>query len=342
MAASFKFIARLIKSCRDSITIIFLLLFCFMTAYSQQGSIQFDGAWNYDIKKCSIMLSLQKTDYKLFEPIMVKAEVINHSKIAYDVHNLFSPEYGGVGGLYVKSDSGWTHSDQIIGDIIYIPDPGYYLQPGDTFTRSLAINTWGFELMTYYFDQMCYFPPGKNYSAYYSDGYNISNEIHFNVSELNAEDSNFIKVYSEFGRITVDSTYSLVLSKFPDNVFSEHVREEKLKYEYSILFGDGAKFNRIEEEYQNFFKKYPDSFYMYDEYFMAYYYAKLFSGYFVPYDKIIRGIENYFHNSQLNVYLNNPDTKRRIKYIIKRMEDNLNWKKRIKSEIIFPNPEYWK
>ena len=98
----------------------------------------------------------------------------------------------------------------------------------------------------------------------------------------------------------------------------------------------------VEEDCNNFFKKYPNSYSIYDGFFMCYYYARLFSGYFVPYSKIIKKIESSHISSQLYDFLNKGSTIKRIKYLLDILDDNLNWKTKRNNSIIIADPEYWR
>ena len=296
--------------------------------------------------KCSITLTLQKSDYKLFEPVIVKVEVINQSKIAYDAHDLFSADFGGVGRFTIINDSGKVWNWYLeIGDLLYIAAPVYLLQPGDTFISTMPLNAYGNEsnFMGFRFNQLGYFPSGKNYRAYYSDKNTKSNDVRFNVNNLNNEDSALIKIYSEYGRITEDSSISLIISIYPDNVFTEYLLADKLRRKWDWMFHDkNNNLSDVEEDCNNFFKKYPNSYSMYDGFFMCYYYARLFSGYFVPYSKIIKKIESSHISSQLYDFLNKGSTIKRIKYLLDILDDNLNWKTKRNNSIIIADPEYWR
>jgi hypothetical protein len=311
------------KTYTNIIKKIILLILCLATTNAQLVNLEQNNSEKPAAKKCTVIMTLQKQVYKKFEPVIAKFDVINRNNKAYNIHDLFSPAYGGIGNLKITNDSGKVWNSQLIIDIIYIAEPEYFIQPGDTFTISMPINDWGNEISfnELYFGQLGYFPPGRSYTAYYYDESSKSSEVQFKVIDLNEEDQNVINIYKDFGRITADSSNSIIISKYPDNVFTEYIMTERFKMKYWKMFQGRNHYDAtgLEEDYQNFFKKYPDSYYMYNDFFMAPYYAKLLSGLFSSYNKVIKEIKSKNNNSQLTSFLSNRDIKNRIKNVIKKL-----------------------
>ncbi len=284
--------------------------------------------------KYTLTMSLSKSIYKEFEPVMVKFELINNDKSALNinVYELFNQYTDWSGKFSITDDIGNSWSERLEGCCcIYLNYPIYELQPGDTLLVSLSMNNFGKKLFSTSIGWYSgYFPAGRKYKAcYYLDnlGLNLnSNPVEFKVIEMNYEDSSVINIYKRIrGEITSDSASSIITRDYPDNPLTEYIWGEYLPHKYYKILKDDYFYDApgLLKEYQKFFKKYPETFYIYDDYFMSPYYAKLYHMK-KSYRKVVNEIKSKTDNRNLIRYLNNRDIGNRIKMAVKRWDREHN------------------
>lgn len=269
--------------------------------------------------KYSITMSLAKKIYKKFEPVIAKFELINKDDEPLNISEMFV-SVSSQSIIKIKDDMGnqWS-ANQTPSKFDFIAlQPDYVVQPGDTFLASMSINNWGEAFRPWYFDQFGYFPPGRKYDATFYNGKLVSNEVEFEVEDLTEEDETFINTY----KLGFDSAAaSIAVSKYPDNPFTEYVRAVLIAHSHWKIINKeyNYKGTGLIADYRNFFDEYPNSYYMYDDGFMAALYFKFFAGK-DDYSKILPKIKSEIRNSQLNRFLCSAGIEDRIKTVIKRFE----------------------
>lgn len=212
--------------------------------------------------KYTIIMSLAKSEYKMYEPVLAKIELINNDTLPMTVYTLYSiSSYEP--SVKIFKWNGEIYSDQGVRGF-YISRPSTIIQPRDTLVFSLPINRWGnpvessgnMDFTNVYFDNFGYFPPGE-YFAYFDFSENSmsrystyvrSNDVAFNVSELTEEDEQILKLYKQ-------NKPDEILKDFPENPFSEHI----LMWKMLPYWNKVNEF--IESDYGIFKNKYPESFY---------------------------------------------------------------------------------
>jgi hypothetical protein len=230
-------------------------------------------------------MTLPKYYYKKYEPVIAKFELINTDSIPLKVYGLFEPELQET-NIEITDNLGNTwKGNKIIFQTSVAHKPQYVINPGDTFTISMPINNWAEKheknFMTdndWYFNQFGYFPPGRKYNAFlYFSARNIdvygcelrSNEVEFEVGELEEEDKQLLKMYiaetNKFDYKALDK----VINTYPDNTLTEHVTARYLLNKY-WAFNSAKEYvsEDVEIEYKHFMTKYPESLHLLNHRFM--------------------------------------------------------------------------
>ena len=281
--------------------------------------------------KYKLTMTLGKDVYKEFEPVMARFELINLDDKPLNAFGLFNEEQL-TANFKISDDQGNTYTTNKYPFNIDMIDMGSnIIQPGDTLVTGMPINNWGERkeikiLDSYGFEQQGYFPAERNYTAYYITPFGnnnslISNEIHFSVIPLQSEDRDLIELNKiGFKTMKFDSVMSIAISKYPDNILIEYFMGEALPSIYNKIVGPGGSkhFGEVPElvnTYENFFQKFPSTYFMYRYNFMLPYYIKLLSG-AKNYNSLIMRMKNDNNNSQLNSYLTNSRTMDRIRKIV--------------------------
>ncbi len=246
-----------------------LVLFLFtLSIYSQSEGNYQNVSGNY-----KMTMSLLKSEYKIYEPVIAKFELINQDVkplVIYSIYDDVSYEPGFV------TDNSNINAYNNGSRGFYISTPSAKIQHGDTLLFSMPINNWGDPISNpqslsfeeVYFDQYGYFSPNE-YSIYFRLRKDLierygsdlkSNSVSFTVTELNYEDEEILRLYKE-------KKYNEIVTKYPDNPFTEHVWMWNLR-PYWITVNEST-----ELDYEIFFNKYPDSPYLFYWRFMLPYFV---------------------------------------------------------------------
>ena len=223
----------------------------------------------------TIVISLEKHSFKAYEPVLVLAKYTNYSGENDSLYHLWTNSADEL-KFFIKSEKGIEYSGRkTYLCILFIPSVKYILKPGESLTMSTYLNDYG-EWIYYvegqesrfYFDLTGYIPVGK-YTAYaeqmggsiYNRGKFIrrTNEISFEVTELNDEDRNILKMER-------DKKYSEIISSYPENPFTEHVMANYLsrQFLYENKLPYPFRNTEIINAYKKFFEKHPKSLYNYN------------------------------------------------------------------------------
>lgn len=257
--------------------------------------------------KFKMNMSLHKTIYKKYEPVVAKFEVINNDTIPLNIWDIFWTDANYLKTMKITDNFGNTYQiNQSPGDILVVYNsPDYIVQPRDTFIISMSINNWGEDNETRILGQFGYFPSDRTYEAHFENEQLISNIVIFEVINLNQEDSELLSLLKN--KQISENT----LQVYGDNPIVEHI--------YAKYFLNSV------QNYYDFFNKYPTSFYMYYDRFMSKFYTSLFTD-VNNIDNVVSSIKNTVNSDQFKQFLSNDSMSKRIKEILK------NYKSKSKKE----------
>jgi hypothetical protein len=250
---------------------------------------------NYELQ-----ISVPKLSYKVFEPVMLNIQLINHDDTPLELWGQFLPLLNltqvTITDVYGKTNK-INHSPWASIDFEMIA-PNYIINPHDTLIVTMAINDWGWKSKKVsendngvYFDGFGYFPAGKykvsinakvKYNPYTEPEKVIevnSNEVKFEVYENTLTDKHILKLFKEGESGNGDlKPFEEVITNYPENPFTEHIFIDYLfvKYAREYKNSDYKYINLLENEYEEFISKYPNSEYLVDERFIAPYIYKYF------------------------------------------------------------------
>lgn len=229
----------------------------------------------------SINMKLSKSNYKEYEPVIAKFVLVNNDSKTYNIYTMFSL-YCRETIIDITDNYGhhWFQNNSPF-DYTIIGNPRYTLKSGDTLIVSMPINNWGDLLRgNGLFAQLGYFPAGRKYKAALIFNELKSNQVEFEVDSLNEEDKKVIQLDNDiYGKITLDSAAIKSEILYPDNIFTEYLSAEGLGTRYWKDLRKDKNNPPIEpliKDYEIFFTKYPDSYYIYDDNFMWPYYFNIF------------------------------------------------------------------
>jgi hypothetical protein len=327
-------------------TAAFLLCFIFIFSYSRSQDLK-DLKSNYELK-----IELPKYTYKKFEPVKLKIEMINHDSIPLELWGNFEPpiyltdvEVTDEHGNVFSVNQSHSHMD------IMLTAPTDIILPGDTLILSMSINDWGKEAgfvsqknNDIYFGNRGYFEKGI-YTANISTGVNTnsernirgkikpdtslqlnngveikSNDVNFEVAELNDTDREIINHFKEADFLYNIKPYKDIIDKFPDNTFTEITYVYYLGGKYLNHYRDKSYkyINELNDDYENFIVKYPNSLYLLDFRVVEPYIYR----YFIDintnmqkddFEQLYTDFKNQNKNNMLKYFLKN---KRRVKMIL--------------------------
>jgi hypothetical protein len=235
--------------------------------------------------KYEIIISLPKYSYVKYEPININIQVINHDSKQLELMEGFMPEEKGCNVTIIDKYGQTTGGNKIRGELTFAyTSPSYIIQPGDTLFTSMAINDWGLtDIAVNNYDNLYfhygYFDSGK-YTAYLSRWFDLipdkmqgfylsSNKVEFEVTELNHEDIEVLRLLKL--KKPDDSRYlKEVVDMYPNNTFAEHLFAYYLKGHSRIMaYKEYDWKDSLEIDYKNFIKEYPNSSYLLNDLFVA-------------------------------------------------------------------------
>jgi hypothetical protein len=273
-----------------------------------------------DVKQ-KITMSLEKYTYKEYEPVLAKFEVINYDSIHFKIYDMFI-QYSNISGTIIEiSDTignKWS-MNLSPGDQINIGGPTYILKFNDTLIVSMPINNWGEKYKGWsIFGEFGYFPAGRKYKARFINNDLISNEVVFEVVKPNEDDEKVIQLYKDiFGKITEDGAVTIALSKYPANEYTMHLRAINLPMKYYKYKKTGIE-KEILKDYRDFFEKFPNSFYLYSEQFMAPLYNEICSEK-KDFDDILLDVKDFCNTFEEKLYFENNNLKIQLKNLYNKL-----------------------
>lgn len=306
--------------------IYLIILFCFVfwlkTHYAQSEQITYFA--DYEVsndtsknEKYKMVMTLPKTIYKQYEPVVAKFEVINNDTLPLGIYDIFWTEANYLRTINTIDNLGKVYNvNQTPGDMIVIyKNPSYTVMPGDTFIISMPINNWGKYIYGYpLFGQFGYFPAGFSYETKFYNEQFSSNTVNFEVIELNKNDSILI---DDLSQLPVENN---TLKNYKESIFFEHIYA---KY-----------FLTTEQNYYDFLKIYPNTFYMYYDFYMSILYNTLIN-YNNNIDNIVINIQNNISSDQFRSFLNNKSIVKRIEEILKNFKPHTKKKSKLQIKVYY-------
>ncbi len=261
------------RTCFNSSVLIFAALLLFIAAgcsKSDKGTRIYNGT--------EVKISLPKDSYKMYEPIELQYEWVNHKDIPDTLWDVF--ELSEFTHVFVTDENGKVYTNHPRGIDKVTARPQHYVQKGDTVIETITLNHIGIEFIgtsrESYFSCSHYLPPGK-YTVYsVIEDYSWrkyrepikTNAVEFEISELSERDEKVLALVR-------DKKYKEALQSYPGDYFEEYL----MKFEMSEYFLELSKAGETSERYKDtskfpvmygaFFDKYPDSPYNLSDNFIS-------------------------------------------------------------------------
>ena len=274
-------------------TILYFYLICFIsTGLLSQGQFDEQSYTSFhpdsaDIKY-KINMSLPKKAYKKYEPVIARFDVINNDSKIFDIYNLFNPDLQEAHVKLIDDLGNQFDRNEVIANPLVVRKLHYKVLPGDTLSLSIPINNWGKKNKNstiadndWFFDQYGYFEPGRKYIAHF---YNfndygcelISNDVEFEVIDLNDSDNQLLESYKEETKNYKYNTLEKLIFNYPENTFTEYISAIYLLNKYwMVQWANEYTPNDVRTDYEKFFDHYPNSMYLLNHSFLSSYFKKL-------------------------------------------------------------------
>lgn len=234
------------------------------------GSYQYNKLDN----KSQLNINLAKNEFKQFEPILANIQYINNHEKTDTIYFNFIDIHDRAAQFYIKSEANVLYSKRIqeMPWLVY-DKPQYMVKTNDTFNVSMVVNhNYGERVNkdNKVFNHYGYFKPGK-YKLYVEDkiGGELlrSNEVEFEVTELNDEDTEIL-------RLAQDNKLQDIISNHINSVFAEHVFAQYCMNLYPYESED-KNISQLTEAYGGFIRQFPQSLYNENILFVDSYFDKI-------------------------------------------------------------------
>lgn len=227
-----------------------------------------------------VKISLPKDSYKMYEPIELQYEWVNHKDKPDTIWGVF--EISEYTQFFITDENGKVYTNQSSRLDIVHSRPAHYVQKGDTVAETITLNHIGIAFKgTFresYFSCFSYLPPGKYrvYSVIEGDAARIytkpmkTNEVEFEISELSERDEKVLALVR-------DEKYEEALLLYPGNYFEEYIMKAEMDSYFIKRFKAGETNERYKDTsklpamYSAFFDKYPNSPYNLSDNFISAY-----------------------------------------------------------------------
>jgi hypothetical protein len=217
--------------------------------------------------RSEVTIKLSKEHYKKYEPIPILFQYVNKNDKVDSILPVFYDILCENGVRFIVEGNNRVFSGRNIHfpGLIAPLTPAYFLAPHDTLRASMILNhSMGERAVkdrSFFKGIYGYFEPGKyKVRAEVKDLKQFqfsfeTNELEFEVSDLNAEDSMILNLLK-------GQNYGEITAKFPDHPFAEYASLLSIKNHFPIMLKK-KQFSKGEVKaiYNSFFEKYPMSFY---------------------------------------------------------------------------------
>ncbi|RPI12421.1 MAG: hypothetical protein EHM58_20140, partial [Ignavibacteriae bacterium] len=257
-----------------------------------------------------LRISLVKTEFKEYEPILVRFDYINNHNKIDTLYNDFLQILNKSLKFYVTSENGNVYEKEIFESPFFlIISPQFFVKPGDTFSASMVLNYnigEPIECENRYFNYFGYFKPG-NYKFYAHDvigGMQLkTNELTFKVENINEQDKKVLDLLR-------NKRYDEIFSNYSANTFSEHVLARYCEIEIYPIETWHNDIQKINSAYFDFVNKYPNSLYNINLSFIGGYFNKVLN-YNPSAISIINNLKNNTNSKLIDNFVDNHSIKER-------------------------------
>ncbi len=285
---------------------------------------------NNDRDGLTFDIEARKQTYKLFEPVVVKAKVINNSKDTLKFFDEFNEQISDMDIITIDENQ-QKYNNNFLGEVFTrsYKNPKILIHPFETLYVAMKVNNWGKGIQLFeedehkmlvpqkdndsYFGQFGYFPIGtyKLHMELPRFGHFKSNEINFEVAELTLDDKELLKLLK-------DNKADNAISTYPNNSFIEHIFADQIYG--SIRHFDLDKPTSSEKEqmkqlFVKFFELFPQSFYLYKTNFL-YSLMKSVQVNNESFSRIKTKIKEVLKNTSVTKYLQNSIQVRQMKKVL--------------------------
>jgi hypothetical protein len=290
--------------------------------------IQNEFKYFYDLKNNkdssnNFKISLGKSEYKLYEPILTKFEYINnHNKIDTIFFNFTEP-YNNSITFYVISNNNEIFKSKIHSSEGFIVEtPQFFIEPKDTFVVGMNLNRNNGELVSpddFYLGNYGYYPEG-DYRIYaegkVGNSFVKTNEVTFKVISLNEEDKEVLNLIKM-------KKYDDIFSKYSSNPFTEHAMAFYCTEEIYPVENWNSDINLINNTFGNFIMKYPNSFHNIRIVFVNGYFTKI-TNYTSDIDSAIENMNVYYPDNLFYKFITRKAVREKIITNFNILKDILN------------------
>lgn len=235
---------------------------------SHAGNISapFSKDYLYDKENgLNFSLSLPKSKYKKYEPVIGYFELMNQSLDTIKFYSEFQESIGQM-SIIAKNSNGIEYNNNFIstfGTRVFAY-PLIILPPKDTLLISMRLNNWGTSndfnnIRNNIFGLYQHYPVGNYTVKVKLDNLGLTtNEVKFEVSDLDSADMDYLSMYKE-------GEFEEILSKYPEHTFNEHLLAEQINLLKKYYKDESEKptFNIVNSMYEEFLNKYPNSYYLF-------------------------------------------------------------------------------
>lgn len=260
--------------------------------------------------RSELSISLSKTHYKLYEPILIDFKYVNKSNDVDTIFLNFVDPHDRAVDFFVHSENGTEYTDRIMEMpwLVY-EKPSYFIQPNDTFFVSMVLNhNFGERVPNGYsvFNHYGYFKPGK-YSLYAEDMFGKefvrTNELNFEVTNPSVEDNQIIDLLRS-------ASYQRVVNEYSHSEYSEHA-EAQLCIQMNPTELGKKDLNSLNNAYGNFIAKFPMSLYNENIMFVNGYFDKIASE-VNSIESAMNSISSRSSGSLFDRFVNNEPVKKKL------------------------------
>lgn len=300
-----------------SLVRILVLLCCFISLLNLMNCGRQPTQTNRERSLSGLEITLSKTEYKLYEPILVKFVYVNRSPKTTSIGLNFVESYERSVNFFITSAEGTVYDKKIhSAEGLVFEAAQYSVNSGDTFSISMVLNRnygeLGGSADQYYGKSGCfgnfgYLEPGK-YLIYAEDIIGDSafktNEVAFTVKALKDDDLKILELVRT-------NKYEEVFKKYPLNVFTEHAMAMYCENLPAQNEKGGTDTFAIDSSFGKFINKYPNSFYDMNAGFVNSYFTKIINK-SSDINEVINNMTVRYRATQFANFINNKAVKNNL------------------------------
>jgi len=222
-----------------------------------------------------LKISLAKTEFKMYEPIMVRVDYVNKHNHTDTIYYNFNENFDNSVKFYIVSEENEIYNKKLWSPMALLNKSSqFFINSGDTLIASMnLIFKYGEKIPNQEgsYNYFGYLKPGeyKFYAYDFIGGEDISsNELSFFVTELEEQDKKARELFK-------NKKYDELISNYPLNPFTEHAIVYYFGNEmYPVETWDNDN-KKIKKFFFKFVNTYPNSFYNLNMPFVFSYFMKI-------------------------------------------------------------------